>query len=286
MLTTRLAIPQPCAESWDAMRPASNGRHCAACQKTVVDFTLKTDAEILAYLAGAASTRTCGRFAAGQLDRPLQRAVPAAPTRWRAWLGAAVAVWGLRETASTVAPAQTSTEWRSQYWGGPAPATPPPAIPVTPVQNTVLPAALQTVAGDATVPDSAHPLLVAASSVIRGTVTDFSTGDLLPGCTILIKGTELGTSTNREGKFELTVPATLAGVREITLVVSSVGCVTQERTLRTDYAVEQAFRLQTDVKGMLLGEVVMLQPSKLPPAPWKLRHLYYWSKYWVTQPFL
>jgi hypothetical protein len=30
------------------MTPRGPGCHCAACQKTVVDFTLKTDAEILA----------------------------------------------------------------------------------------------------------------------------------------------------------------------------------------------------------------------------------------------
>ena len=31
--------------------PTAIGRHCAACAKTVVDFTLKPDAENLAYLA-------------------------------------------------------------------------------------------------------------------------------------------------------------------------------------------------------------------------------------------
>ena len=87
-----LTIPQPCHQSWSAMTPATAGRHCAACEKTVVDFTLKTDAEILAFLAGAARGRTCGRFTAGQLERPLQRPAPAAPSgRWRAWLAAAVA---------------------------------------------------------------------------------------------------------------------------------------------------------------------------------------------------
>ena len=85
------------------MSPVANGRHCAACQKTVVDFTLKTDAEILAHLARAANGPTCGRFAAGQLERPLQRAAPAAPTRWQVWLAAAVAVWGLREASSPAA---------------------------------------------------------------------------------------------------------------------------------------------------------------------------------------
>ena len=121
-----LSIPQPCHENWAAMTPAAAGRHCAACAHTVVDFTQKTDTEILAYLAGAASGRTCGRFAAGQLERPLQRAVLAAPTaRWGTWLAAAVAVWGLREAVSVPAKAQAPAEWRARYWGGPGPAQPP-----------------------------------------------------------------------------------------------------------------------------------------------------------------
>lgn len=106
-----LHIPQPCHENWGSMTPTATGRHCAACAQTVVDFTLKTDAEILAYLAGAAGTRTCGRFAAGQLERPLQRAAPVAPTaRWHAWLGAAVIAWSTHNANSAVpAPVQKSS---------------------------------------------------------------------------------------------------------------------------------------------------------------------------------
>ena len=106
-----LTIPQPCHQSWAVMTPAAVGRHCAACAKTVVDFTQQTDDEILAYLAGAASNRTCGRFAAGQLECPLQRAVLAAPTRWWAWL-AAVAMWAVREGVGELVEAQTPIEMR------------------------------------------------------------------------------------------------------------------------------------------------------------------------------
>ncbi|WP_310394901.1 hypothetical protein [Hymenobacter sp.] len=105
-----LTIPQPCNESWAAMTPAATGHHCAACQQTVVDFTRHTDAEILAHLARAAGARTCGRFAAGQLERPLQRAAPAALTRWRAWLAAAMAVWAVRAAGGSRAHAQAPAE--------------------------------------------------------------------------------------------------------------------------------------------------------------------------------
>ncbi|QKG53958.1 hypothetical protein [Hymenobacter sp. BRD67] len=73
---TLLRLPQPCPESWDAMTPASGGRHCAACQKTVIDFSQKTDAEILSVLWQVAG-ETCGRLRADQLNRPLLAPTPA-----------------------------------------------------------------------------------------------------------------------------------------------------------------------------------------------------------------
>ncbi|MCC3153703.1 carboxypeptidase-like regulatory domain-containing protein [Hymenobacter sp. BT770] len=57
-----ITVPQPCNQSWTAMNPTEAGRHCAACQKTVVDFSLKTREEILAYLAQPGQENSCGRF--------------------------------------------------------------------------------------------------------------------------------------------------------------------------------------------------------------------------------
>ncbi|MGI4869996.1 MAG: hypothetical protein ACRYFX_02325 [Janthinobacterium lividum] len=82
-----LLLPTPCAEPWAAMTPTGPGRHCAACAKTVVDFTQKTDAEILAHFRQSRPDGTCGRFRAAQLGRPLvPRPVPVRP--WQGWLAA------------------------------------------------------------------------------------------------------------------------------------------------------------------------------------------------------
>ncbi|WP_345124937.1 carboxypeptidase-like regulatory domain-containing protein [Hymenobacter antarcticus] len=294
-----LTIPQPCHQSWAAMTPTVAGRHCAACEKTVVDFTLKTDAEILAFLAGAVSGRTCGRFAAGQLERPLQRAALAAPTRWRAWLAAAVAVWGLRESNGVATHAQAPAEWRTRYWGGPVPAVPAKAVE-TPATPDLLPLQIQKPPVTIGRPETAHRLItmgmvssqimkptVALPLVLRGVITDFSNNEALPGVTVLLKGTTIGTSTRADGTFELAIPPQLAEAAGVSITVSSVGYVTQERQLVTKAAGEEhRFQLQADVKGML-GEVVVcrLPPSKLPPAPWYPRRFYYWGKYWLTRPF-
>ncbi|MDO5856927.1 hypothetical protein Q2490_06465 [Myroides odoratimimus] len=35
----RIEIPEPCHEDWDKMAPQDKGRHCAVCDKVVVDFS-------------------------------------------------------------------------------------------------------------------------------------------------------------------------------------------------------------------------------------------------------
>ena len=47
---TALHIADPCHESWDAMTPNREGRHCASCDKTVVDVTSMVPTEARAYL--------------------------------------------------------------------------------------------------------------------------------------------------------------------------------------------------------------------------------------------
>lgn len=293
--TTTLHIPQPCAENWDAMSPTATGRHCAACAKTVVDFTLKTDAEILAYLAGAATGRTCGRFAAGQLERPLQRAAPAAPSRhWRAWLAATVALWAVREGIGTEAKAQAATEWRARYWGGPVPAAPVgETLPTGAATTLTAPSqpsstyqeALHGVPAIQNFPEHLE-LLRVTPWVVRGVVIDAANNEGVPGVTVLLKGTEVGVSTQADGTYEITLPAELVQTPIVTLVISSVGYLSQERPLATRMAdAKQNFQLNADTR--MLGEVVICQlsPGKLPPAPWHPRAFYYWSKYWLTRPF-
>ena len=66
-----LQIPVPCREDWNKMTPAENGRHCALCNKEVIDFTLMTDQQIIAFFQKPAS-QVCGRLNEYQLQRRLQ----------------------------------------------------------------------------------------------------------------------------------------------------------------------------------------------------------------------
>jgi TonB-linked SusC/RagA family outer membrane protein len=67
----------------------------------------------------------------------------------------------------------------------------------------------------------------AQSQNITGTITD-SAGETLPGVTIVVKGTTIGTTTNMDGKYEL---PNVSG--ESVLLFSFVGMVTQEISVGT-----------------------------------------------------
>ncbi|WP_425554371.1 carboxypeptidase-like regulatory domain-containing protein [Hymenobacter glaciei] len=172
------------------MSPAVTGRHCAACAKTVIDFTLKTDAELLAYFANPGQT-TCGRFWADQLARPLRAALlPAPASRWRAWLAATAIAWSLREASGQVAVA--------------ARAVPPTHRP-------------QKRAGRAV------PGRKGAALIIRGIVRDVATQAPLPGVAVFLKGENRSAITDSAGRFSLRVPTGQLAKRHHSLVLHSFG---------------------------------------------------------------
>lgn len=91
-------------------------------------------------------------------------------------------------------------------------------------------------------------VVLAQTRSVSGRVTDQKTGEGLPGVTVLLKGTTNGVSTNADGAFSLSVPATGG-----TLVFSSVNYVTQERPLGADSQINIGLAADTKV----LSEVVV-----------------------------
>ncbi|HZE82991.1 MAG TPA: hypothetical protein VE035_01730, partial [Puia sp.] len=77
----QIQVPEPCGENWDKMGEAGNGRFCDACSKTVVDFTLMSDRQVLSYL-GDRNKKVCGRFAPDQLNRDFRMSQEGGRGRW------------------------------------------------------------------------------------------------------------------------------------------------------------------------------------------------------------
>jgi hypothetical protein len=70
---TQPVLASPCNESWRKMTPQPEGRLCAGCNVVVVDFTRKTEAEIIAYFEQRKEQRTCGKYRRDQVTIPGKR---------------------------------------------------------------------------------------------------------------------------------------------------------------------------------------------------------------------
>ena len=81
----------------------------------------------------------------------------------------------------------------------------------------------------------AAPVVNAQSFAVKGSVTGVSDTDPLPGVSVVIKGTQRGTTTGADGAFQIEVPN-----QETVLVFSFVGYQSVEETVgsRTDISVK------------------------------------------------
>lgn len=69
----KISIPEPCQADWSQMNEAEKGKHCAQCDKVVIDFTTLNDAQIIQYMNS--NPGTCGKFLNNQLDRDLSPSI-------------------------------------------------------------------------------------------------------------------------------------------------------------------------------------------------------------------
>jgi hypothetical protein len=65
-----IRIDRPCSEKWENMIPSTDGNYCGICCKTVVDFSDKSNEEIIDYFYANTGKRICGRFKTEQVIRP------------------------------------------------------------------------------------------------------------------------------------------------------------------------------------------------------------------------
>ena len=89
-----------------------------------------------------------------------------------------------------------------------------------------------------------------AASTITGTVLD-EKGAGLPGVTVLLKGTTVGTTTDASGSFSLSIPD---GASAATLVISSIGYLSQEVPVGS----QTSFTVRLVVSAQQLDEAVVV----------------------------
>ena len=95
-----LSIPKPCHEDWDKMTINEKGRHCANCNKTVVDFSLYSEKDLVEFFKSI-PTNICGHIPAYRLDTLLVEPQKKRFPWFRSFMwGTAIASWlGLADKA-------------------------------------------------------------------------------------------------------------------------------------------------------------------------------------------
>ena len=90
---------------------------------------------------------------------------------------------------------------------------------------------------------------IAQTTNVTGTVTDASDGYPIPGVSVFVKGTTIGTVTTPDGKYNLSVPSDAT-----TIVFSFVGMTTQEIAFTGQSTIDA--KMQNDAKD--IDEVIVV----------------------------
>lgn len=216
-----IQVPESCHEDWNEMTPTAQGRFCQACERNLVDFTQMSDTQLVHYFR-TNKGKICGRFNLTQLDRKLNYPQATKPIYSKA---VGLLFSGLL-TASTLEAQQSET------------AFPLPIVEAVEKEEAIL------IEGPQKVEETPFE--------VKGTITD-EDGEALIGATVLLKGSQQGTITDIDGKFNMTIPA---DYNNPVLVFSYTGFTTQEVALNPNNPnVEIELELNS-CDMMLLGVVV------------------------------
>ena len=219
-------IPTPCHQSWQQMTPDGQGRHCLHCSKTVVDFSKMTGDEIIGYLAN--QTNVCGRFGEDQLitiNRLLADQNLPGTNHWKKWLVAASVLGAtmLNRAAAQSIPANPAATQQN-------PVSKPRSFPL----------------GKIAIIDSSR------YTKITGRVTGADDKLPIPGVSIGIKGTPVGTLSDNDGSFTLRVPWA-----NPVLVARYIGYTTQEVSVQA--ANNQPVSVALVLSPQILGDIVIIK---------------------------
>jgi hypothetical protein len=203
------------------MHPTTGGRFCGNCQKTVVDFSAMTDGEISRQLQRSTGN-FCGRFASHQVNRPLEMARASYSFSFpKTLLGVSLFLGGTLPESR----AQTSNALVSQR----------PINEVNRGEKEHQP------------PTETNP--TDTLRVVRGRVIDAEDKSLMPGVSILIKGTNLGTNSNEKGEFALRIPPELDKT-STALVFQFIGFMPTEVALgRFEMNATLTLKLSSEIMG-------------------------------------
>lgn len=219
----KITIPEPCHEKWATMTPTERGRHCAVCTKEVIDFTTKTDLEVIKIVQN--NSNMCGRIRSDQVNREITLSRKH-NTSFPTYFAALALPLALGFTSDLVA--QHDKE---------------PVLHTT--QEIHQPIKEQSIIQGKIAPQP--------QMTITGVVGDHH-GNTLPGASIEVKNSYRAVQTDFNGNYNIAV------IPGETLIFSYVGyrdvvvTVTSQKTLRVNLEADEALSFEHVIAGMMVIE--------------------------------
>ena len=221
-------IPQPCHEDWQKMTPETQGKFCSSCSKTVVDFSVMTDNDVLTFL-NKNKGNLCGHFATDQLQRPIIETQLQPKRSFKYWVASVISL-------SVMMQKSVGQNGRIAFTDKGDTVTLVDTFPTIILGKMIM---------------QTTPNIV--TNKISGTVVDEQNQPIV-AVSVMIKNSQKGTITDKAGKFLLPTID-----NKVTVVVSCVGFATKEITMSTNN--NQPIVLKTS--SVKLGEVVVVGYPKI-----------------------
>lgn len=243
----KLDIEKPCNQDWSSMTKTKNGKFCSNCSKTVIDFTLLTDNEII-QIIDKKSDELCGRLSKQQLNRLIETKKQTNNSKLFKTLTGLV-LFG------TTLNSFAKTNWFSKQ---------SPKIEIVSRLDKKSNLPHQDKQNKESVTDSLN-------NVFQGKIIDSDSKLPLPGAIVLIKNSKTSTTTDFDGNFKLTIPDNLL-TNKIQIIINYLGYETTECIInKTEITTAKKIYL-IQAEQTLLGEVVVIKKKRWWQF-WKNKHL-------------
>lgn len=229
----KLSINNPCLENWNNMDKTSIGAFCHNCQKEVIDFSRLSDNEIVSVI----QTRTgsvCGKFNSTQLNRDIHfinYQVNHQPSFYKLFMALFLSTFWSNSAEAK------STEIKSK-------------ISIKPVSINSLSVNENELKKDSN------------KVVIKGKVLDKETNEPIPFANIFIKDTRIGTSTDVDGNFLLSIPDSVYK-NPFTLKIGYVGYNQLEiRNISLEKPITETVYFLESSGHILMGMIIQTEVKK------------------------
>ncbi len=236
-----------CDQDWFEMKRVGDKRLCAKCDKHITDFRRMSSHEI-AMTHAKSETAVCGLYRPDQLSKANSRAAKSS----------LIPVASFVSLLSFLSPNQgqglnTKVE------------TPVEQTPIAPASE-----AKQEEGASSISPTDRDSVIISGTANV---LMENGIIEPVPFATILVKGTEIGTTTDFDGNYSLDISAVPDSLTDITLVFSYIGMTRQEMVVPNRASVNVNFEAVTEYH-LVSYELTV----KRPPL-----HKRVWR--WISQPF-